>query len=92
MGEQTKDAWIFLHCNVLEKLKHSKDVCIENSKPNLLLLTWVATEEYPETTVVIDVKSLNTEWKPVIGICASDIAFTVMPVDFEHIFFFKMEE
>lgn len=92
MGNQTRDAWIFLHCNVLEKLRHSKGVCIREGVPGTDVLTWAATEEYPETTVIVDIKSLNAVWKPITAICASDIAFTVMPVDFEDIFFLKMEE
>jgi len=92
MGKQTDDAWIFLHCNALEKLRHSEGVCCKEGLPGTDVLTWAATEKYPATMVVVDVKSLNAEWKPITAICASDIAFNLMSEDPEEIFFLKMEE
>ena len=93
MEERTKDAWIFLHANAVEKLKQSDGVsCEEGRKQGTLVLTWEATEEYPETRVVIDICGLNAEWKPIISISASDIAFNLMPVDFEDIYFLQMAE
>lgn len=93
MGERTRDAWIFLHINAVEKLQHSDGVSSEEGrKPGTLVLTWEATEEYPETKVVIDVCGFNADWKPIILISASDIAFDLMPGDPEDIFLLKMEE
>ena len=93
MGERIKESWIFLHFNAVEKLQHSDGVsCKEGRKQGTLVLTWEATEAYPETRVVVDICALNTEWKPIISISASDIAYDLMPVNPEDIFFFKMEE
>lgn len=93
MGERTKESWIFLNFNAVEKLQHSDGVsCEEGRKQGTLVLTWKATEAYPETRIVVDICGLNTEWKPIISISASDIPFTLMPVDPEDIFFLKMAE
>lgn len=93
MKERTRDAWIFLHSNAVEKLQHSDGVSSEEGrKQETLVLTWEATEEYPETRVVVDVCGLNAEWKPIIAISASDIAFNLMPIDPEDIYFLKMAE
>lgn len=92
MGERTANAWIFLHANAVEKLQRSYVSCKEGKKPGTLDLTWEATDEYPETRVVIDVGAMAVDWKHVILISASDISFTLMPVDPEDIYFLKMEE
>ena len=55
-------------------------------------MTWKATDDYPETRVVIDICAMATDWKPIIFISASDISFTIVPVDPEYIYFLKMEE
>lgn len=93
MGEQIKEAWIFLHSNAVNKLTHSDGVsCEEGRKEGTLILRWEATEDYPETRIVVDICGTPTDWKPIISISASDIAFTLIPVDPEDIFFLKMEE
>ena len=93
MEERTKDAWIFLHSNAVEHLLHSNGVSSkEGRKSGTLVLTWEATEEYPEMRVVVDICGLNVDWKPIISISASDIAFTLMPADPEYIYFLKMAE
>lgn len=93
MGERIKDAQIFLHSNAVEKLQHSDGVsCKEGRKQGTLELTWKATDDYPETRVVIDVCAMATDWKSIILISASDISFTLMPVDPENIYFLKMAE
>lgn len=93
MKEQTANAWIFLHYNAVEKLQRSDGVsCKEGRKQGTLELTWEATDEYPETRVVIDVCAMATDWKSIILISASDISFTLMPVDPEDIYFLKMAE
>ena len=93
MNERTANAWIFLHHNALEKLQHSDGVsCKEGRKQGTLELTWEATDDYPETRVVIDVCAMATDWKSIILISASDISFTLMPVDPEDIYFLKMAE
>ena len=93
MEERTKDAWIFLHRNAFEKLKNSEGVSVkEGNKVGTLVFTWEATEEYPETRIVVDVCGMTTDWKPIILISASDIAFNLMPGDPEDIYFLKMDE
>lgn len=89
MGERTKNAWLFFHSNIIPKLKESKGVSDEEGKKQgTLVFTWKETKEI----VTIDISALCVEWKPVIYIHASDIAFDIMPVDPEYIYFFKMEE
>lgn len=93
MGKRTENAWIFLHLNAVEKIQHSEGVsCKEGEKVGTLVLTWEATEDYPETRIVIDVCAMVTEWKPIILISASDISFNLMPVDPESLYFLKMDE
>lgn len=93
MGERTKESWIFLHSNAVEKLQHSDGVsCKEGRRQGTLVLTWEATEAYLQTRIVVDICGLNAEWKPIIYILASDIAFGLMPVDPEDIYFLKMAE
>lgn len=91
MEERTKDAWIFLHSNAVEHLQHSDGVSSKKGR-RTLVLTWEATEEYPETRVIVDICNLNSDWKPITLISASDIAFTLMSVDPEDIYFLKMAE
>ena len=93
MGEQTRDAWFFLHRNAVENLQHSDGVsCKEGGKAGTCVLTWEATEDYPETKIIVDICGFGADWKPIIFISASDIAFSLFPVDPEEIFFLKMEE
>lgn len=93
MENRTENAWIFLHSNAIDKLQHSEGVsCKLGRKAGTIDLTWEATEDYPETRIVIDICAMVTEWKPIIFISASDISFNLMPVDPEDLYFLKMEE
>lgn len=93
MKERTKNAWIFLHQNAFEKLQQSEGVSVKaGKKVGTIFLTWQATDDYPETKIAVDVGSVSTSWKSIIMISATDIAFNVMPVDPEDIYFLKMEE
>lgn len=93
MEERTKDAWIFLHRNALEKLINSEGVSVkEGKKVGTMILTWEAAEKFPKTRIVVNVCSMATDWKTIILISASDIAFNLMPTDPEYIYFLKMEE
>lgn len=92
MGNQTENAWIFLHCNALENLRHSEGVCITDDVPGMEVLTWDATEGCPKTRVVVGFKSLSPIWSAITSICASDIAFSLMSPDPENIYYLKMEE
>jgi len=93
MGNRIRESWIFLNTNAVEKLQHSDGVsCEEGRKQGTLVLTWKATESYPETRIVVDICALDTEWKPIILISAYDIAYDLIPVDPEDILFLKMAE
>ena len=93
MGERTNESWIFLHINAVQNLQHSDGVSWkEGRKQGTLDLTWKATETNPETRIIVDISGLETAWKPIIFISASDIAFKLMSVDPEDIFFLKMAE
>ena len=93
MGERTKNALIFLHHNIIENLKDSDGVSVEEGrKSGTLVFAWEATEDYPETKIVVDICGIEMIWKPVILISACDIAFTIMPPTPEEIYFLQMEE
>lgn len=84
MGERTKNSWIFLHTNVINKLAETADYNYTWNK-----FEWKATKNYPATTLIID--SCEEEWKRVQQIIAEDIAFEKSCKDPEEIFFLKME-
>jgi len=91
MGEQIRNAWIFLHENAVEKLRKTADF-----KPNYgdkMKFVWVETEDYPKTVLYFE-KDEDAEvvWKKVYRIEASDIAFEDSPKDPEFLFFLKMQE
>lgn len=96
MGERIKDDWIFLHRNVIDNLEHSSGVSLKVNHDNTLTLSWKATEDYPETKIVIDLcSSAYTKylvWKPVILILAADIKYDLIPTDTDEIIFLQMEE
>lgn len=93
MGEQIKDAWIFLHRNAFEKLKNSDGVSGEEErKLGLYVLTWEATEKYSETRLITDLGGLSADWTIILSISASDIAFNILSEDPEEIFFLKMDD
>lgn len=93
MGKQIKESWIFLHHNAVEKLRNSDGVSSEEGRTRgTLVLTWKATDAYPETKIVINLSALQTDWKPIILISASDIYYDLIPVDPEDILFLRMSE
>ena len=91
LGERTKHAWIYLHENAVSKLEKSCNSGDEIPKTNGIMLTWSATDEFPETSIIINKGEIGP-WKPVYIIEADDIAFHCMEDDPEEIFFLKMEE
>lgn len=91
MGERTKNAWIFLHQNALEKLLSTADEKSVTGKLAYHELRWNATEEFPATSVCIE-HNTQTDWLKVVGITATDIAFSLYPNDPEDIYFLKMGE
>ena len=91
MGERTNNAWIFLHLNAVEKLKEICDSCHDSEHHKQITLAWKATEEYPETEVVINNRA-HTDWLEIFRVSAPDIAFSVRPANPEEIYFLKMDE
>jgi len=73
MGEQTKNARIFLHRNVMEKLKQTADSVKEI--PKYVEYFWNETEKYPKT--ILDVEKNELECLRVYRIYATDIAFSM---------------
>lgn len=73
MKEQTKNAWIFLHKNIIIELIKSDKVKCEDGM-NCLILSWKATDEYPKIRIVINSFEAKS-WYTVIAIEAIDIAF-----------------
>ena len=92
MGELVRKSWIFLHSNAVSKLRGTSDAREEKNHGRDLKLIWNATEEFPQTEVVIDICGFPADWKPITLISASDICYDLMPVDPEDLFFLKMEE
>ena len=91
MEGRTANAWIFLHTNAVQKLKDICGRCNEISENHRLILSWEATEAYPETRVIINIRA-HTDWFEVFSISASDIAFTVRSRNPENLYFLKMDE
>ena len=92
MGELVRKSWIFLNFNAVDKLRETSDEQEDQNRGRDLKLVWNATEEFPQTEVVIDVSGFPAEWKPITLISASDISYDFMPTDPEDIFFLKMEK
>ena len=88
MGERTKNAWIYIHENIYDKLIKSDGVSAEYEK-TYFELTWEETEEYPKTEILVN---YGVEWYSVCNISAEDIAFKDKVDDPEEIFFLKMDE
>ena len=76
MGEQTKNATIFLHRNVIEKLRQTADYIKE--VPQYVEFSWKETEKYPRT--ILDFEKKEEECLRVYRIYSTDIAF-VMEVE-----------
>lgn len=74
MKERTKNAWIYLHDSVINKLLKSDGVKCEEGIHNCRILSWKATDEYPSKQVVISSFEAKC-WYTVIAIKAEDIAF-----------------
>ena len=91
MGQTTEKAWLFLHRSCISDLEQSDGVTIVQGNYNSFILTWEATEEYPETTLVYG--RFSPEWHHVISIKADDIAFKELNeiVDPEFLIRLRME-
>ena len=92
MGDQSKDAWFFLHNNLVENLKSSNGISFkEGEKKGTLVFTFESTKN-DKPKMIIDICGLNADWKPILSISDSNIAFKTMPADFEEIYFLRLAE
>lgn len=90
LGIRTRNAWIYLHENVVGEL--DKSFHHQKLLPNgQIQLTWNETNERPFITIKIKFGE-SGPWKPVIFIGSEVIAFTERSLDPYEIFFLKMEE
>ena len=93
MGQQTRNAWIFIHENVYWNLvrragnvSYTKE---KNDGPELIKVK--ATKDYPEAEILC--QKPNTDgWTKIMLINAENIAFTFAVKDPEDLFFLKMDE
>ena len=88
MGERTRNAWIFLHKNVFERLRRS---CDEENWTEFECYThffWKTTIEQE----LISVSLFTEPWYSVGYIKSPNIAFDVRTAEPEETLFLKMEE
>lgn len=74
MGERIQNTWIFADESVIQNLKKSDGVIDKQHGLRGHLLTWEATEEYPETKIIYDI-FYGTGWYVLVEIEAEDIAY-----------------
>ena len=74
MGERIQNTWIFADESVIQNLKKSDGVIDKQHGLRGHLLTWEATDEYPETKVIYDI-FYGTGWYVLVEIEAEDIAY-----------------
>lgn len=89
LESRTKNAWIYLHENAIEKLKKTCDKYEEWA--HCISLTWEATDKFPAANIYIGQEEIGC-WKPIFLIKAEDIAFSTRVSDPDEIFFIKMDE
>lgn len=85
LGEESKKAWILIDSICYHDLRKSaiNTITYDNNTQRLF---WLATEDYPETSLVIETDQYN-RWLDVKEIYANDIAFTKKIATPEIIFF-----
>lgn len=91
LGDRTKDAWIFVHSNVVRKMGQTADYDRLDGN-NIKIFYWNKTAKYPATTLFLDTNRKIFNYFLVTAIEASDIAFKLMLDEPAEIFFLKMEE
>lgn len=89
LGNRTAKAWIFLHRNVVHKLRTTCDG--EEEFCNSFALNWNACKNHPDKKMNI-LDHYTITWYPVYQIQAENIAFHIQVHDPDEIFFLKMEE
>lgn len=90
MGERTRNSWIFLHENAYQHLLESEGAS-HMAVANMVSISWKATINFPETTVMCEVPSPEG-WGKILFIEAEDISFLRPVEDPEDIYFLKMGE
>ena len=91
MGEQTKSAWIFLHCTAVKKLVSIADDHRIRRNSDIQEFFWNATATSPKTSIRIQFHPCKV-WLEVYLIDADDIAFKMPSCDPENIIFMKMDD
>ena len=93
LGERTRNAWIFLDANAIEKIASiAVDCC---TRPFVGFQEYSYFPDFPETSIQIEMnpsEDSDKVWWEVYCIESSDIAFHFPADDPAEIFFLKMEE
>ena len=93
IGEETKDAIIFLDEDILFKIKEEKkEFKNETGRKNLRILSWKEEGE-EHTQIKILVKRLDySKWYYAMHIWIDDIAFKSIPKDPKKAIFIQLEQ
>lgn len=91
MGDQTKNAWIFLHHNDMEKLSSIADNYFPHGHSNFQEFRWNATDDFPERLIWVELQQ-GRVWLKVLRIEAKNIPFNLPADDPDDILFLKMDE
>lgn len=90
LGERTRNAWIFLHSNAVEKIESIAGDC--RTPPFSVFQDYSYFADFPETSIQIELNHDGRPWLKVYRIKSGDIAFNLPADDPSEIFFLKMEE
>ncbi len=91
MGEITRNAWIYLHENAVEKLLSETPNSFNDQECSLYFtFGWNATEKFPDTSISISQQTFG-EWRLIYKIKADDISFKALVKNPEDIFFLQMK-
>lgn len=86
MGEETKNAWIFFHDNVIKRLRKTADKVVTVSHIQELL--WRGEDN---KKMFVDFEKGLTDWRRVYRINSINIAFRNEPRNPENVIFLQME-
>lgn len=89
LGQQTKEAYIYLHENIVHQLEKTSNRYEQLT--HSIRLTQNATEHKPSFCITIGNEVVG-RWKPVFEIEGKNIAFDQISSDPDEIFFFKIKE
>ena len=88
MGRKTRNAWIFFHQNVIDKLSITAEQ--RNVSSIYQEFEWKETKDGSKT--ILDFEKKPAVWKRVYRICAKNIAFRIEPPEPKIIIFIKMQD